>query len=113
MAKKQYKITVPKVGSNNTHGTEARLYKHNEVVDAKESWQEELMNTFVANGWAIETKMQSTVDVEQAEPVRARNDKGHYKKDDLNTPDVNEAYEGGKAPKANKRTTKKKTKAKA
>ena len=116
MATKQYKITVPKVGSNNTHGTEARLYKHDEVVDAKESWQEELMDTFVANGWAIETKMESTIDVEQAEPVRARNDKGHYKKDDLSTPDVNEAYEGGVAPKkttTKKKTTKKKTKAKA
>ena len=33
------------------------------------------------------------------EPKRARNDKGHYVADDLSTPDVNEAWEGGKAPK--------------
>jgi hypothetical protein len=32
-----------------------------------------------------------------AEPKRARN-KGRYKADDKSTPDVNEAWEGGKAP---------------
>tara|TARA_R100000773_G_C4173175_1_gene86039 strand:- start:339 stop:644 length:306 start_codon:yes stop_codon:yes gene_type:complete len=37
--------------------------------------------------------------------VRARNDKGHYVADDPSTPDVNEAYVGGKKPK--KKTTKK------
>jgi len=113
MANKQYKIVVPKVGSNNVNGTDAKLYKLDEIVDATEAWQEEIMNTFVANGWAMETKVEATADVEQAEPVRARNDKGHYKKDDPNTPDINEAYKGGKAPKVTKRTTKKKTKAKA
>ena len=32
-------------------------------------------------------------------PKRARNKKGTYKADDKSTPDVNEAYVGGKAPK--------------
>ena len=40
--------------------------------------------------------------------VRARDDKGHYIADDPNTPDVNEAYVGGKKPKK-KKTTKKTT----
>ena len=48
---------------------------------------------------------------------RARNKDGHYMADDLSTPDINEAYVGGKAPKkkavkkkpAKKTTTKKKT----
>jgi hypothetical protein len=31
-------------------------------------------------------------------PVRARNQDGTLKGDDLSTPDVNEAWEGGKAP---------------
>ena len=31
--------------------------------------------------------------------VRARTAKGHYVADDPSTPDVNEAYVGGKAPK--------------
>ena len=42
---------------------------------------------------------------------RAKNDKGHFVADDPSTPDVNEAYVGGKAPKkkATKKTTAKKT----
>ena len=48
------------------------------------------------------------------EPKRARDDKGHYVADDLSTPDVNEAWEGGKAPKkaTKKKSTAKKTTAK-
>lgn len=43
--------------------------------------------------------------------VRARDSKGHYVADDPSTPDVNEAYVGGKAPKKTtaKKTSKKKT----
>ena len=43
--------------------------------------------------------------------VRARDSKGHYVADDPSTPDINEAYVGGKAPKKtkSKKTTKKKT----
>ena len=37
------------------------------------------------------------------EPKRARNDKGQLAADDPSTPDVNEAWEGGKAPKAPKK----------
>ena len=36
---------------------------------------------------------------EGAEPKRARNDKGQLVADDPATPDVNEAWEGGEAPK--------------
>jgi len=35
----------------------------------------------------------------KAKPKRARTKKGTYKGDDKSTPDVNEAWEGGKAPK--------------
>ena len=43
--------------------------------------------------------------------VRARDSKGLYIADDPSTPDINEAYVGGKAPKKTKakKTTKKKT----
>ena len=43
--------------------------------------------------------------------VRARDSKGHYIADDPSTPDINEAYVGGKAPKKTKakKTPKKKT----
>ena len=36
-------------------------------------------------------------------PKRARTKKGHLKGDDLSTPKVNEAWEGGKAPKKKKK----------
>ena len=45
----------------------------------------------------------------EATGERARNDKGHYVKDDASTPDVNEAYTDGKTPKK-KATSKKNAK---
>ncbi len=42
------------------------------------------------------------------EPVRARNDVGRLVADDKATPEVNEAWVGGKAPKKKKRASKKK-----
>ena len=35
----------------------------------------------------------------RAKPKRARTKKGRYKADDPSTPNINEAYVGGKAPK--------------
>lgn len=98
----KYKVIVPKAGAADKHGTSAKLYPVDEIVDASEDWQEELMQTFMANGWAVEVKVDAP-----EEAKRARNDKGQLKADDPSTPDVNEAWEGGKAP------TKKKTKKKA
>lgn len=47
------------------------------------------------------------------EPERAREGDGKFKGDDPSTPDVNEAYKGGKAPaKKKKAPTKKKAPAK-
>ena len=80
---KSYKILVPKPASANKDGTDVKLYQADEIVDASES-----------------------------EPVRARNEDGTLKGDDPSTPDVNEAWEGGEAPKKTtrkKRTTKKKS----
>ena len=110
---KKYKVIVPKPATANKEGTEVKLYVADEIVEATESWQEDAMHTFVENGWAIEVKVDSpeeTIDVEaEVKPKRARNNKGQLKADDPSTPDVNEAWEGGKAP---KKTTKKKTTAK-
>jgi len=47
---------------------------------------------FITNGFAEEVKTTS-------EPKRARNNKGQLLADDPNTPNVNEAWEGGEAPK--------------
>ena len=120
MARK-FKIVVPKPASANVHGTEVKLYKHNEIIESAGQWQDEVMDTFVNNGWAMEVKVDpvdETLDVqaEVKEVKRARNDKGQLQADDPSTPDVNEAWEGGEAPKkttAKKKTTKKKTTKKA
>lgn len=106
---KTYKILVPKPASSNKDGTDIKLYQADEVVDAKEGWQEDIMSTFIENGWAMEVKV-SKGGEEEGEPVRARNDKGQLQGDDPSTPDVNEAWEGGEAPKKTaKKTTKKRT----
>ena len=52
----------------------------------------------------------SDAEVTHIKAKRARTAKGRYKGDDKSTPDVNEAWEGGKSPK--KKSTKKKGKAK-
>lgn len=119
MARK-FKIIVPKPASSNAKGTEVKLYKANEIINSEGAWQDDVMETFMNNGWAMEVKVDSaeeTLDVEAEvkEVKRARNDKGQLIGDDLSTPDVNEAWEGGEAPKttAKKKTTKKKTTKKA
>ena len=101
-----FKIIVPKPASSNEKGTDIRLYKANEIVNSEGQWQDDVMDTFIKNGWAMEVKVDAKA--EEGEAVRARDDKGHYIADDPSTPDVNEAYVDGKAP-AKKKTTKKKT----
>ena len=109
MARK-YKILVPKPAIAEENSADMVLHKADEIVVSKGKWQEEIMDTFVENGWAIEVKVDSveeSIEVEaEVKPKRARNKKGQLKADDPSTPDVNEAWEGGEAP---KKTTKKKT----
>jgi len=114
MARK-FKILVPKPAIADEHSADMVLHKADEIVESEGKWQEEIMDTFVENGWAIEIKVDSvseTIDIEAEvkEVKRARNDKGQLVGDDPSTPDVNEAWEGGEAPKkttAKKKTTKK------
>ena len=94
---------------------EVKLFKANEIVESHGDWQDEIMDGFVANGWAMEVKVDgvdATVDVEaEVEPKKSKKRKGQLVGDDPSTPDVNEAWEGGEAPKkkAVKKTTKKKS----
>ena len=48
------------------------------------------------------TKEEWRKDTVWEKPKRTRTIKGRYKADDKSTPDVNEAWEGGKAPKKKK-----------
>jgi len=116
----KFKIVVPKAGAADEFGSTVKLYPVDEIVDAKEKWQQELMETFINNKWAIEVKVDEPEEVTTelteelgVEAKRARNEKGHLLGDDPDTPDVNEAWEGGKAPKKKKATKKKTAKKKA
>lgn len=115
MARK-FKILVPKPAIKEEGSADMVLHKADDIVESAGKWQEEIMDTFVENGWAIEVKVdtvEETLEVEaEVKPKRARNKKGQLKADDPSTPDVNEAWEGGKAPakkKVVKKTTKKTT----
>ena len=108
MAKQKFKMIVPKAGANDEFGSTAKLYPLDEIVEPTEDWQKELMETFVGNGWAVEVKVDKAEEVAEEAPKRARNEKGHLVGDDPDTPDVNEAWEGGEAPKKKKAPAKKK-----
>ena len=56
-------------------------------------------NTFRQKNFAEERIRTLKEEAREEAPKRARDEKGRLKGDDPNTPDVNEAYEGGKAPK--------------
>ena len=110
MARK-YKILTQKTATGNEYGSESKLYEADDILECNAVWEQSLMDTFVENGWAMEVKVDSVektvqVEAEIKEVKRARNEKGQLKADDPSTPNVNEAYEGGKAP---VKTTKKKT----
>lgn len=104
---KTYRIEVPKPAPSKADGSQVRLYEHGEIVKAKAGWQQDAMDRFVQNGWATELKVDSP-----SETKRARNSDGTLKGDDPTTPDVNEAWEGGEAPKPKKKVTRKKAPAK-
>tara|TARA_R110000824_G_scaffold76455_4_gene193673 strand:- start:2596 stop:2925 length:330 start_codon:yes stop_codon:yes gene_type:complete len=54
----------------------------------------------------VELEKFEEADIVKEVPKRARTKKGTYKSDDKSTPDINEAWEGGKAPKPKKKTVK-------
>ena len=114
---KKYKIIVPKPCAVDENGMDVQLMKADSIVSADNETMESNMAMFVENGWAMEVKVdevEESVEVE-AEIKRARNDKGQLVGDDPDTPDVNEAWEGGKAPKKStkKKVVKKSTKKKS
>lgn len=118
MANKKYKIIVPKPVAVDEAGMDVQLMHADSIVEADSDVMSKNMEAFVENGWAIEVKMDDVEEVVEVEAdiKRARNEDGTLKGDDPDTPDVNEAWEGGKAPKkktAKKSTKKKTTKKKA
>ena len=78
---KKIKITTDRTWVGGKKAEKGQIYE----VTAEEA------DILVANGFGE--------DIKKAAPKRARDAKGKLKADDPSTPDVNEAWEGGKAPK--------------
>lgn len=68
-----------------------KLLKEAEVIDA------------AIEEATVELKPLDKADVITAKPKRARTKKGRFVADDKSTPDINEAWVGGKAPKKKKK----------
>ena len=90
-------------GSANVYGSETRMYMAGEELKTSEPWQQQLANNFIAAGLARDTKVVSPTETKETAPERARNADGTLIGDDPTTPDVNEAWKGGKSPKKSKK----------
>ena len=98
------------VGVANRLGSQTRTYEAGEELSDNEDWEKARNISFIDLGLALETKVVKPTETKATAPERARNADGTLIGDDPSTPDVNEAWEGGEAPKktTKKRTTKKK-----
>jgi hypothetical protein len=82
------------IGIAREDGAETMTYEANKEYNSSEAWQEGVFKSFIDMGVAMEIGGNAQVH----ETKRARNEKGQLVGDDPSTPDVNEAWEGGKAP---------------
>ncbi len=89
----------PAVGVANAMGSVTRTYAEGEELSDSHDWEKARNADFLARGLAEETKVVQPTETKADAPQRARNDDGTLKGDDPSTPDVNEAWEGGQAPK--------------
>ena len=92
-------------------GTKSPLEQHRESYQSpfKKDKKEEFLPKDIVEGIKLDKYkgeqgevielVSEKVVAEVSKPKRARTKKGTYKADDKSTPDVNEAWEGGKTPK--------------
>ena len=95
------------IGIATAWGNKTMDYVEGETYSMTEEWQQGVAHTFIQQGWAEEVggKVEKKV-VAPTETKRARNEDGTLKADDPATPDVNEAWEDGEAPKKTSKKTK-------
>ena len=86
------------VGVANGLGSQTRTYYEGEELSNSEDWEKARNANFMERGLAEETKVIKPTETKASTPKRARNADGTLIGDDPSTPDVNEAWEGGKAP---------------
>tara|TARA_B100000700_G_C14823422_1_gene751089 strand:- start:453 stop:704 length:252 start_codon:yes stop_codon:yes gene_type:complete len=75
------------------------LERFNEFVD----WFHELIWGTPRRSKKDKDDIGQYIGLNRDKPKRARGKKGRYKADDKSTPDINEAWVGGKAPKKRKK----------
>lgn len=101
---KKVVMTHSVVGIANSKGTKTKKYFAGDVLPTEKTWEKSLAKDMIARGAAMEVQGNAEI----RETKRARDADGKLMADDPSTPDVNEAWEGGKAPTKKKRTTRKK-----
>ncbi len=74
-------------------------YQAGDTFPTYEPWQRAVADSLIRGGLAEEAKVVSPSETKVIEPERARNADGTLMGDDKSTPDVNEAWVGGEAPK--------------
>lgn len=92
---KKVKMIISTLGTANEHGSITRMYKVDEVLSTRESWQKTLAQSFIDAGMAIEfggNEEPKETKKKPAKKRRARTKSGAFKADDPNTPE-NEAWE--------------------
>lgn len=87
-------MTHSVIGEANEHGTAARKYMAGEELPLSKAWQKKLAKNMIQRGAAMEVQDNAA----PKETKRARGADGKLMADDPSTPDVNEAWEGGKEP---------------
>ena len=87
------------VGVANERGSITRAYTEGEELSNVAEWEQARNAAFISSGLAQETKVVKPTETKTVAPERARKADGTLKGDDKSTPDTNEAWVGGKAPK--------------
>tara|TARA_R110002167_G_scaffold123354_1_gene302267 strand:+ start:165 stop:467 length:303 start_codon:yes stop_codon:yes gene_type:complete len=84
-------------GIDREDGATTKNFVVGEEYSATEVWQKRVFQGFVKSGLANE--IGGNANVPETKAKRARKSNGQLASDNPSTPDVNEAWEGGKAPK--------------
>lgn len=93
------KMLMDAVGATDDTGSSTRMYKADEELPNTD-FGNKIGKIFVEAGLAVETKVVEPTETKTTVTgKRARNKKGQLMADNPETPDYNEAWEGGKAPK--------------
>tara|TARA_R110000868_G_scaffold2665_1_gene18826 strand:+ start:168 stop:464 length:297 start_codon:yes stop_codon:yes gene_type:complete len=87
------------IGVANERGSITRAYTEGEELSNVAEWEQARNAAFISGGLAQETKVVKPTETKTAAPERARKADGTLIGDDKSTPDTNEAWVGGKAPK--------------